>query len=179
MVPLTPALLKTLLVTPAPLDPTDAITLANKFGFTYRTLTDMLIFAVQIGRFYIAPAVSILCKFNDRPRGLVYWRPSGQERPDLPRGDFVPMRPKRFVAFPTNLPLVEPLCYVDASYGGLLPIEEHHSITGIIICLGTTTIFTKTRTQRTTALSSTKAEIIAGCDDGKDIKYFRKLFGDL
>jgi hypothetical protein len=37
----------------------------------------------------------------------------------------------------------------------------------------------KTRIQRTTSLSSTEAEIIGGCDAGKDIKYFRKLFDDL
>jgi hypothetical protein len=71
------------------------------------------------------------------------------------------------------------VCNVDASYGGLLPIGEHRSITGIIICLGGTAIFAKTRIQRTSALSSMEAEIIAGCDAGKDIKYFRKLFVNL
>jgi hypothetical protein len=71
------------------------------------------------------------------------------------------------------------VCYVEASYGGLLPIGEHRSITGIIICLGGTAIFAKTRIQRTTSLSSIEAEIIAGCDAGKDIKYFCKLFVDL
>jgi hypothetical protein len=199
MVPLTPALLKTLLVSPGPLNPTAVLALANKFGFAYCTLTGMLIFSVQISRFDIAPAVSILCKFNEHPsdvhflaarnvmrylratraRRLVYWRPSGRERPDLPRGDLIPMRPKCSIAFPTDLPLMDPECYVDAYYGGLLPIGEHHSITGIIICLGTTAIFAKTRIQRTTALSSTEAKIIAGCDAGEDIKYFRTLFGDL
>jgi hypothetical protein len=37
-----------------------------------------------------------------RTLGLVYWRPSGRERPDLPRGNLVPMRPKRSIAFPTE-----------------------------------------------------------------------------
>jgi hypothetical protein len=116
-----------------------------------------------------------------RSRGLIYWRPTGRERSDPPRGDLIPTRPERAIAdrFPPDLPLLEPACYVDASYGGLLVIGEHRSVTGIIICLGGTAIFAKTRIQRTTVLSSTEAEVIAGCDAGKDIKYFRKLFFDL
>jgi hypothetical protein len=50
---------------------------------------------------------------------------------------------------------------------------------GIIIMIGGTAIFSKTRIQRTTALSSTELETMAGCDSGNDIKYFRKLFIDL
>jgi hypothetical protein len=56
----------------APLDPGDLATIVLKYGFQYHTLTGMLIFAVQIGRFDIAPAVSILCKFSDLP-GAVYF----------------------------------------------------------------------------------------------------------
>jgi hypothetical protein len=201
MAPLTPAVLKTLRASVGPLDPSVQLSLQKQFGFPYRTLTGMLIFAVQIGRFDINPAVSILCKFNERPsnvhlqaaknfmrylratrsRGLIYWLPTGRERSDLPRGDSIPTRPERAIAdrFPPDLPLLEPVCYVNASYGGLLVIGEHRSVTGIIICLGGTAIFAKTRIQRTTALSSTEAEIIAGCDAGKDIKYFRQLFVDL
>jgi hypothetical protein len=48
-----------------------------------------------------------------------------------------------------------------------------------MILLGGTVIFAKTRIQRTIALSSTDAEIIAGCDAGKVIKYFRQVFADL
>jgi hypothetical protein len=161
----------------------------------------MLIFAVQIGRFDIAPAVSILCKFNDRPsavhflaaknvmrylhseigRGLIYWRPTGKDRPDLPRGPLTPYRPKANIdaLFPQDFPILEPVCFVDASYGGLLALGEPRSITGIVIMLGGTAIFAKTRIQRTTTLSSTESETMAGCEAGKHIKYFRKLFVDL
>jgi hypothetical protein len=45
--------------------------------------------------------------------------------------------------------------------------------------LGGTAILAKTRIQSTTALSSTEAETMAGCDAGKIIKYMRKLFTDL
>jgi hypothetical protein len=116
-----------------------------------------------------------------RSRGLIYWRPTGRERPDLPRGNILPTSPERAIAarFPSDLLLLEPVCYVDASYDGLLPIGEHRSITGIIICLSDTAIFAKMRIQRTTALSSTEAAIIAEYDAGKDIKYVRKLFVDL
>jgi hypothetical protein len=74
---------------------------------------------------------------------------------------------------------VELVCYVDASYGVLLFLGDPHLITGIIIMLGGIAIFANSRIQRTTALSSTKSEMMAGCDADKDIKYFSKLFIDL
>jgi hypothetical protein len=116
-----------------------------------------------------------------RDRGLVYWRPTGKERTDLPRGTLMPMRPESGpdALFPSNHPLVEPICYGNASYAGLLVLGDPRSITGIVIMLGGTAIFAKTRIQCTTALSSTEAEIIAGCDAGEVIKYFRQVFIDL
>jgi hypothetical protein len=201
VVPIAPSTLKAMSNSPGPLNPKDLLVITERFGFQYRTLTGMLIFAVQIGRFDIAPAVSILCKYNDRPaevhflaaktmmrylrstinRGLIYWRPTGRERSDLPHGDLTPFHPESDIAplFQAYLPLLEPVCFVDASYGGLLVIGEHRSITGIVIMLGGTAILVKTRIQSTTALSSTKAETMAGCDAGKIIKYMRKLFTDL
>jgi hypothetical protein len=71
------------------------------------------------------------------------------------------------------------VCFVDASYGGLIALGDPRFITGIVIIIGGTAIFAKTRIQRTTALSSTESETMAGCEDGKYIKYFRKLFFDL
>jgi hypothetical protein len=78
------------------------------------------------------------------------------------------MRPERAMAelFPTDLPLMEPVCYIDASYAGLLPIEEHRSISGIFICLGGTCMYDKTHIQRTTVLPFTEAAVVAGCDAG-------------
>jgi hypothetical protein len=200
MAPLTPTVLETLKATPGPIDPAGIATMVENYGFQYRTLTGMLIFAVQIGRFDIGPAVCILRKFNERPndihfqaanlvlkflratidRGLIYWRPTGRERPDLPRGSIIPIRPERGIAtqFPDDFPSLELIAFVDASYAGLLCIGEHRSISGIIICLGGTKIFAKTGIQKTTALSSTEAEVIAGCAAGKIVKYFRKMFTD-
>jgi hypothetical protein len=67
MVPMAPSTFKAMSNSPGPLDPKDLLVITERFGFQYLTLTGMLIFAVQIGRFDIAPAVSILCKYNDRP----------------------------------------------------------------------------------------------------------------
>jgi hypothetical protein len=63
-------------------------------------------------------------------------------------------------SFPTDLPPMEPMCFVGTSYGGLLPIEEHRSIMGVVIHLGGTAILWKTRIQRTAMLSSMEAEVI-------------------
>jgi hypothetical protein len=194
MAPLTLAVLKSLATPPGPLDPAGIAAMAEKHSFAYRTMTGMLIFAIQIGRFDIAPAVCILCKFNERPndahfhavknvmkylratsrRSLVCWRPTARERQDLPRGDIIPMRPERGIAekFPTDFPPLEPVCFVNASYAGLLTIAEHRSITGIVIYFGGTAIFAKNAIQKTTALYSTEAEVIAGCAAGRIIKYF-------
>jgi hypothetical protein len=201
MVPLPPSTVKDMSKSLGPLDPNALLIIVGKLGFEYLSLTGMLIFAFQIGRIDIGPAVSLLCKYNDRPdivhfraaktvmrylrrtkeRGLICWRPKRKERPDLPNGDLVPICPESDLnlLFPSDHRLLEPICVVDASYGGLLIIVDPWSITGIMIMLGGTVIFAKTRIQRTNTLSSTEAEIIAGCDAGKVIKYFWQVFADL
>jgi hypothetical protein len=50
-------------------------------------------------------------------------------------------------------PLLEPVCYVDASYGGLLILGDPRSITGVVIVLGGTAIFVKTHMWRTMVIS--------------------------
>jgi hypothetical protein len=104
-----------------------------------------------------------------------------KDRPDLPRGDLTPYRPEANLdaLFPRDHPLLDLACYVDVSYGGLLVLGEPHSITCSVIRLGGTSIFAKTRIQRTTVLSSTESDTMAGCDAKKDIAYFHKLFIDL
>jgi hypothetical protein len=118
MVPLTPTVLKSLKEAPGPLGPAGIAVMATKYGFQYRTMTGMLISTVQIGRFDVGPAVCVISKFNERPndvhfqaaklvlkflcanidRGIIYWRPTGRERPDLPRGNILPIRPERGIA---------------------------------------------------------------------------------
>jgi hypothetical protein len=66
-IPTTPVTLDEMANNPAPLDPGELATVVQQFGFPYRTLTGMLIFAIQMGRFGIGPAISVLCKFNDHP----------------------------------------------------------------------------------------------------------------
>jgi hypothetical protein len=67
MVPFPPSTVKEMSLPPGPLDPKALQLIVDKFGFPYRTMTGLLIFAVQIDRFDIAPSVTILCKFNYRP----------------------------------------------------------------------------------------------------------------
>jgi hypothetical protein len=61
----------------------------------------------------------------------------------------------------------------------MITLGDPHSITGVVIMFGCTTIFAKTCIQCPTALSSTESETMASCDTGKDIKYFRRLFLNL
>jgi hypothetical protein len=113
----------------APLDPDTLILSVDKFGFQYRNFMGMLLFAVQIGRFDIAPAVAILCKYNDRPdivhfqaakiamrylrtmeeRGKIYWYPTGQESPDLARGTLPHFHPAAAIGnlFPMDFSLLD------------------------------------------------------------------------
>jgi hypothetical protein len=201
MVHVPPSTVKEMPLSPGPLDPAALQLIMEKFGFTYRTMTGILIFTVHIGRLNVARSVTILCKFNDRPaevhfraaktvmrylrwtleRGLIYWRPNRKERSDLPRDSLTPLHPERSIdsLFPATHPLLEPIFCVDASYGGLLVLGDPRSFTGVVIMLGGTAIFARTRIQRTTSLSATEYEIITGCDAGKVIKYFRQLFRDL
>jgi uncharacterized membrane protein len=64
MVPLTPTVLKSLKAALPPLNPAGVAAMSTTYGFQYRTMTGMLIFAVQIGRFVVGPAVCVLSKFN-------------------------------------------------------------------------------------------------------------------
>jgi hypothetical protein len=201
LVPMPPSTVKDMAKSPGPLDPEALSAIVAQFGFQYCTLTGMLIFAVQIGRFDIAPAVSILCKFNDMPgaahflaaknvmcylrseidRGLIYWRPTRKDTPDLPRAPLTAYLPEANIdaLFPQDFPILDSVCFVDAYYGGLLTLGEPRTITEIVIMLGGTAIFAKTRIQRTAALSSTESKTMAGCEASKHIKYFRKIFVDL
>jgi hypothetical protein len=72
LVPMPPSTVKDTSKFPRPLDRGELLAIILKYGFQYHTITGMLIFAVQIGRFDIAPAVYILCKFHDRP-GAVHF----------------------------------------------------------------------------------------------------------
>jgi hypothetical protein len=127
-----PPTLKEMAKSPGPLDPGELSTIVIQSGSSYRSLTSMLFFAVQIGRFDIGPAVTILCKFNDRPGSMhfqaaknvmrylrstmicdnVYWRPTGKERPDLPRGDLTLFCPESNIdsLFPQDFPMTRMLC---------------------------------------------------------------------
>jgi hypothetical protein len=151
MVPFPPSTVKEMSLSPGPLNPKALQLIVEKFGFPYHTMTGLLIFTVQIGRFDIAPSVTILCKFNDRPeevhfraaktvmrylrrtaeRSLIYWLPEGKERNDLPRGDLTPLRPKRAISplFPNTHQLLEPICYMGASYMVLLVLCDPRSVT--------------------------------------------------
>jgi hypothetical protein len=65
LVPMPLSTFKDMANSPTPLNPDELLVVIERYGFEYRLLTGMLIFAVQIGRFDIAPAVTILCNFND------------------------------------------------------------------------------------------------------------------
>jgi hypothetical protein len=100
--------------------------------------------------------------------------------PTFPAETFSPYNPNVTLLLTFRwIPRLEPVAFADSSYAGLLCIGEHHSISGIIIYVGVTVIFAKTGIQKTTTLSSTEAEVIAGCAAGKIVKYFRKIFTDL
>jgi hypothetical protein len=101
MVNFPPSAVKEMSLSPGPLYPAALQLILYKFGFPYRTMTNLLISTVQIGRFDIAPSVTIICKFNHHQAevhfraaktvmrylrrtlecGLIYWRPSRNVTP--------------------------------------------------------------------------------------------------
>jgi hypothetical protein len=92
---------------------------------------------------------------------------------DLPVVDIIPICAERILdpLYPKNHTILEPVCFVDASCGGLLCLGDPHYTTGIVITLGGMVIYAKTRLQQSIALSATESETMAGCDAGKIIKY--------
>jgi hypothetical protein len=75
MAPLAPAVLKTLQVSAGPLYPSFQLSLETQFGFPYRTLTGMLIFSTQIGRFDIAVLFRSYANLTSAPRMFTFKPP--------------------------------------------------------------------------------------------------------
>jgi hypothetical protein len=105
--------------------------------------------------------------------GLLYCHPTYIGRSDLPPGNIID------ACHPTDFSSLEPVCYIDASYTIILAFCESRSVTGIIICIGGTSTFTKTCIQCTIIISSMESETMVECDAPKSIQYFCKLVTDL
>ena len=202
--PLSPTRYKTIAAEQGPLEGTpEAIALVKSHGhgYTYKTLLGYALFAMVIARPDLDEALGILAKFGNRPApghytalfdvlkymrdtqdiGPIQWRPRGKELAGLPYGDIHPMHPESFLAslYPQDHPLHEIIIMVDAAFNNLTDMGEHKSTSGVVIMLNGTFIHAKRKLQTTIALSSTEAEIRAGCMAGKLAKYFRKLMSDL
>jgi ribonuclease HI len=68
-------------------------------------------------------------------------------------------------------------CYVDASYGG--DGIDYRSTTGYLIYLGNNSVIWKSSKQKTTALSTAEAEIIAVRECLKDALWLRGIIKEL
>jgi hypothetical protein len=152
---LSPSIVKEMSLSPGPLDPQSLQLIVEKFGFPYRTVTGLLIFAVQIVRLDIAASVTILCKFNDRPaeihfqaaksamrylrrtaeRGLIYWHPREINVTISFAAISHPSGRAISSLLPDTHPLLDHVCYVDASFNWLLVLGDPRSVTGVVIIL--------------------------------------------
>ena len=174
---------------------TAAQALIKKFGFGYRNIVGWGAFANQISRWQVAVSCCFLSQFNTRPAachysaalgviyylrdtiedGPVYWRPHGLDIPWLPVGPIIPTRPESLTIplYPKAYPQFEPVVFADASFNSLACMNEHRSVSGVMVMLNGTAIMATCKLQPTIALSSTEAEIRAGCAAGKLAKYLR------
>jgi hypothetical protein len=187
--PLSPSIIHALYhsICPAKGTPEHAA-LATDMGFAYRTLLGELLHVYVTARPDVTYAITTLAKFASSPAKLHYQRLKGgtlylrqtidwgilfwHSKPQLALPD-IPLD----LAHPDpQLPLVPEALdhfqlfgYVDASHAN--DLHQHRSTTGYTFLLSGGVVTYRSKTQSSTATSSTEAEFIAAVSSGKVAKY--------
>ena len=183
--------------TKGPTDPIQQKALEDEMGFSYRSATGELIFAMVMCRVDISFATIKLTQYNNCPArchyeavknvyrhlhatstdGLTFWR----QKPNLtlPVHPWQPCLPESYVStipVESNDPFVA-YCIKDSTWAS--DLNSRNSVGGILIMFGGAAIIYKTMIQRIVALSSTEAEFYALSEAGKLTLYIRSVLADL
>eukprot|EP00980_Cylindrotheca_fusiformis_P025376 scaffold13535_cov117-Cylindrotheca_fusiformis.AAC.2 len=172
----------------------DALT--TKSGFSYRTLLGELMFAYITCRLDIGFSVITLSKFSKIPaefhfttlkKVVKYLRRTKQWGIHFHRSTSDSSLPScPFDVLPTddvtvNFPALEPgpslTCFLDAAHGN--DLRNRRSTTGFAFLLAGGSISYKSKTQTSTATSSTEAEFYAAVSAAKQARYLRAILFEL
>jgi len=109
--------------------------------------------------------------------GIIYHRNGVRE--DLPDNPIpmIPTTEESLPMYPSDTTESKLICFVDAAYGN--NPTKRRSTTGYAVTYGGGTIMCQSKAQSTTALSSTKAELIAAVTAAKNIKFMRSILNEL
>jgi len=174
----------------------DHAELAQKQGFSYRTLLGELLYAYIVCRPDIGYAVTTLSKFAVAPAAVHYTRLKDVARYLRRTADWaiiykktkadLSMPPTNHVRipvpddlppFPTPSRQDQLLCFVDAAHAN--DLRNRRSTTGYAILLSGGAVSYRTKTQSITATSSTEAEFLAAVLAAKHVKYLRAILLEL
>ena len=174
----------------------EAAALADKHGFSFRTLLGELLYAYTTCRPDIGYAVVTLSKFATCPDNIHYAYLKGvakylrrtihwgiryrRYRPDPTQGsvayDFASTSDD-LPDFPAPSDPLTPMAFVDAAHAN--DLRNRRSQTGYVITMCGGAIAYRSKTQSVTATSSTEAEFIAAVSAAKTVKYIRALLSDI
>ena len=179
-----------------PTNETEQLVIQQQAGFSYRTATGELIYALVAARPDISFATTKVTQFGSSPAlvhyqavkaifaflnntltdGLIFWRKSPRDDlPDVmlptPHSNHTDRLP------PLTMNLYAPLAFSDSDWGA--DTLHRRSVSGIIIMVAGAAVVYKTHYQKAVALSSTEAEFVSASDAGKMALYIRSLLHDL
>ena len=179
-----------------PRNEAEQLVIQQQAGFSYRTATGELIYALVAARPDISFATTKATQFGSSPAlvhyqavkaifaflnntltdGLIFWRRS--PRDDLPDVPFPALRSNQLDTLPPlRTDPYAPVTFSDSDWGA--DTLHRRSVSGIIIMVAGAAVIYKTHYQKAVALSSTEAEFVSASDAGKMALYVRSLLQDL
>ena len=170
--------------------------LAQRSGFSFRSLLGELMYAYVTCRPDIGYAITTLSKFSIAPAPFHYAMLKGvakylrrtinwgiryrKSKSDLglpASSDFQLHQPDGLPTFPTPSPPNQLMCFVDAAHAN--DLRNRRSTTGYAFMMCGGAISYRTKTQSITATSSTEAEFLAAVLAAKHAKYLRYILKEL
>jgi hypothetical protein len=170
--------------------------LAQKQGFSYRTVLGELLYAYIVCRPDIGYAITTLSKFSSSPAPVHYARLKDVARylrrtsawgikfkklkpdPSMPPcPDKTQDLPEDQPPFPTSVRMDRLSCFVDAAHAN--DLRSRRSTTGYAVLLCGGAVSYRTKTQSITATSSTEAEFLAAVFAAKHVKHLRAIMLEL
>ena len=175
----------------------EQLVIQRQAGFSYRTATGELIYALVAARPEISFATTKVTQYgssqalvhyhavkaifaflvNTLTDGLIFWRQ--QPRDNLPDVELPTPRSSKMDILPAlSQVATAPIAFLDSDSWGA-DTTHQRSVSVIIIMVAGAAVVYKTHYQNATALLSTEAEFISASDAGKMNLYVRSILHDL
>uniref|UniRef100_T1IK42 Reverse transcriptase Ty1/copia-type domain-containing protein n=1 Tax=Strigamia maritima TaxID=126957 RepID=T1IK42_STRMM len=137
--------------------------------YPYRTMVGILLFVARYTRPDICIAISILARYNAKPK-RVHWNCM------MHLWNYVVSTKDKCIHLSSESNL-KVNCYVDASWATTIP--DRKSVTGYLITIGSNIILWRTTKQGLVTMSAMEAELIALSELVKEIIWFKRCLEEI